>query len=108
MYLQLLVLNFDNISEPSCSFGRCSIYKVILTWSICLVCNDGMTSRYLSDCACTLFFASMNPNVPFPQTCCRFRSARPSPNSSFHLRRAARLPRDSDEEGIISLRALLK
>jgi hypothetical protein len=35
-------------------------------------------------------------------------SRAPSPNFSFHLRSSVRLPRDSDAEGLISLRAVSK
>ena len=51
---------------------------------------------------------SVNPNRSLPHTCRLFLSFLPSPNSSFHLRRSARLPSASDEDGVISLRALLK
>src|SRR5882762_1042105 len=59
------------------------------------------SSRTLSD-------LSVNPNLSLPHTCRRFLSFLPSPNSSFHLRRSARLPSASDEDGVISLRALSK
>lgn len=48
------------------------------------------------------------PNLSLPHTCCFLRPLRPSPNSLFHLRSAARLPRDSEEEGVISFNALSK
>jgi hypothetical protein len=49
----------------------------------------------------------VNPNLSLPHTCF-LRSFLPSPNCSFHLRRSARLPSASEEDGVISLRALLK
>ena len=48
----------------------------------------------------------VNPNRSLPHTCL-FR-LRPSPNSSFHLRRSASVPSDSDAEGVISLSAFAK
>jgi hypothetical protein len=48
----------------------------------------------------------VKPKRSLPHTC--FFRFRPSPNSSFHLRRSANVPRDSDAEGVISLRAFAK
>src|SRR5258708_16466686 len=48
----------------------------------------------------------VKPKRSLPHTC--FFRLRPSPNSSFHLRRSANVPRDSDAEGVISLRAFAK
>lgn len=48
----------------------------------------------------------VKPKRSLPHTC--FFRFRPSPNSSFHLRRSANVPRDSDAEGVISLRAFTK
>ena len=50
---------------------------------------------------------SENPNDPLPHIILR-RFFRPSPNSSFHFLRAERLPKDSEDDGVISIRALLK
>jgi hypothetical protein len=48
------------------------------------------------------------PKVPRPQTWTFFLSLRPSPNSSFHFRRSARVPSDSDADGVISFNAFVK
>ena len=50
---------------------------------------------------------TVKPKRSLPQTC-RFLVLRPSPNSSFHFRSSARLPRDSDADGVISFRACSK
>ena len=51
-------------------------------------------------------FLSENPNRP-PHILL-LRCFPPSPNSSFHFRRSDNVPRDSDAEGVISLKAFVK
>src|ERR1700731_3735678 len=50
---------------------------------------------------------SVNPNKSLPHIRV-FLCLRPSPNSSFHFRRSVRVPKDSEDDGGISLSALLK
>ena len=50
---------------------------------------------------------SPNPKSPLPHIILRFFFC-PSPNSSFHFRRALKLPNDSDEDGVISFKAFSK
>lgn len=50
----------------------------------------------------------INPKRPLPHTCRFFWSLLPSPNSSFHLRKSARLPSVSEEDGVISFSACVK
>ena len=53
------------------------------------------------------FGDSINPK-PFPHIIFRFDLLWPSPNSSFHFLSSAKVPRDSEEEGVISFRAFVK
>lgn len=50
---------------------------------------------------------SINPKLPFPHIFLLF-SLFPSPNSSFHFLSSLSVPRDSDEDGVISLSACSK
>jgi len=50
----------------------------------------------------------INPKRPLPHTCRFFWSLLPSPNSSFHFRKSARLPSVSEEDGVISFSACVK
>lgn len=50
----------------------------------------------------------LSENPKRPPHIIRLRCLPPSPNSSFHFRRSDNVPRDSEAEGVISLRAFVK
>ena len=95
------------VRPDDCCFGPYKVYN----YSPTAVVSDlqmGAPSDTTLPSSRSFVVWSVNPNLSLPHTCRLFLSFLPSPNSSFHLRRSARLPSASDEDGVISLRAVSK